>query len=72
MTSFFKMDPNAPPLKRKESDQESKETDQEDKVDTGKLEEDEENEPPMKKEKESPKEVKEAKKNGIIDDSDDE
>ena len=69
MTSFFQVDPNAPTLKRKESD---KETDEEHKLDTGKVEEDEENESPLKKEKESPKDVTEAKKNGIIDDSDDE
>ena len=64
MTSFFKMDPNAPSVKRKDDEKQVKETEKED--------EDEENEPPLKKEKESPKdEVKEVKKNGIIDDSDD-
>ena len=67
--SFFKTDPNAPPPKRKVEEKESKETDEKEIV---KIEEDQENEPLKKKEKESLNDdVKEVKKNGIINDSDD-
>ena len=66
--SFFKTDPNAPPPKRKGDEKESKETDEKGRV---KIEEDEDDKPLKKKQTESPEDdVKEVRKNGIIDDSD--